>query len=131
MTATSASVASGPLLIPFADIRDEHLALVGAKARSLGEMRAAGLPVPDGFCLTTAAMWAFIEEGGLRDQLEPIEKRARAGDLPLAESWAYLVETRKLMSGARLPERIRGPLLEAYAARLGGVPVAVRSSGTK
>jgi len=130
-SAASASVASGPLVLPFAEIRDEHLALVGAKARSLGELRAAGLPVPDGFCLTTAAMWAFIDEGGIRDKLEPIERRARAGDLPLAESWAYLGETRKHMTAAALPERIRGPLLDAYAARLGSAAVAVRSSGTK
>ena len=28
---------------------------VGGKAANLGELIAAGLPVPDGFCLTTAA----------------------------------------------------------------------------
>ena len=31
------------------------LALVGGKAANLGELMAAGLPVPDGFCLTTDA----------------------------------------------------------------------------
>ena len=29
--------------------------LVGGKAANLGELLAAGLPVPDGFCLTTEA----------------------------------------------------------------------------
>ena len=33
----------------------EMLPLVGGKAANLGELLQAGLPVPDGFCLTTEA----------------------------------------------------------------------------
>ena len=36
-------------------IRAGMVPLVGGKAANLGEMLSAGLPVPDGFCLTTEA----------------------------------------------------------------------------
>jgi pyruvate,water dikinase len=39
----------------FPDIRPTDTAAVGGKALSLGLLAAAGLPVPPGFCLTTAA----------------------------------------------------------------------------
>src|SRR3954470_15304335 len=39
----------------FDDIRPADLPLVGGKGLSLGLLASAGLPVPPGFCLTTAA----------------------------------------------------------------------------
>lgn len=39
----------------FEQIQDDDLELVGGKGLSLGRMSAAGLPVPPGFCVTTAA----------------------------------------------------------------------------
>src|SRR5262245_52157693 len=39
----------------FAEIRPGDLDAVGGKALSLGLLTSAGLPVPPGFCLTTAA----------------------------------------------------------------------------
>src|SRR3954470_2030577 len=39
----------------FDDIRPADLPLVGGKGLSLGLLATAGLPVPPGFCLTTAA----------------------------------------------------------------------------
>jgi len=44
--------------------------LVGGKARSLQLARAAGLPVPDGHCLTTAAYRRFVAEAGLDDVID-------------------------------------------------------------
>jgi phosphohistidine swiveling domain-containing protein len=39
------------------------LAELGGKGASLARLVAAGLPVPDGFCITTAAHRAFVNEG--------------------------------------------------------------------
>src|SRR4051794_34352181 len=39
----------------FADVRPDDLPAVGGKGLSLGLLASAGLPVPPGFCLTTAA----------------------------------------------------------------------------
>ena len=41
-------------LSPFDEITTADIALVGGKGLSLGLLAAAGLPVPEGFCLTTA-----------------------------------------------------------------------------
>ena len=71
--------AAPPLVVPFAAIRDDVAPLVGGKAASLAALRGAGLPVPDGFCLTTEAMRLFIREGGLTERLAEIEKKATEG----------------------------------------------------
>ena len=41
------------------------LALVGGKAANLGELIAAGLPVPPGFAVTTEGYRLAVEETGL------------------------------------------------------------------
>ncbi|RME62538.1 MAG: phosphoenolpyruvate synthase, partial [Caldilineae bacterium] len=51
---------SNALVLPFSDIRATDLPLVGGKGANLGEMAAAGFPVPPGFCLTTAAFRRFM-----------------------------------------------------------------------
>ena len=49
------SMNNSPLVLPFTAIDSSMLSLVGGKALHLGELVHAGLPVPEGFCLTTAA----------------------------------------------------------------------------
>lgn len=43
------------LTIPFAEVNPEALPLVGGKGLQLGVMLRGGLPVPEGFCITTEA----------------------------------------------------------------------------
>src|SRR5439155_3753209 len=137
---------AAPLVLPLAELREEHLPLVGAKALSLGTMRRAGFPVPDGFCLTTEAMRAFIRESeGLGARLDEIAAHATKGGLSLKESWAFLGETRKLICAAAMPKAVRKAVRDAYA-RLARKPdedsgtvavaadepvVAVRASGAR
>src|SRR6266704_5950101 len=56
------------LVLPFTDIDRIALPIVGGKAANLGEMTRTGLPVPPGFCVTTAA-YALVAEGA---GLEPL-----------------------------------------------------------
>ena len=59
----------GPVL-GLEHVRAGMVPLVGGKAANLGELLSAGLPVPDGFCLTTEAYrraTAGIQETGQRD----------------------------------------------------------------
>jgi pyruvate,orthophosphate dikinase len=73
--------------------------LLGGKGANLAEMTAIGLPVPDGFTITTRACVEFLNAGdrwpeGLRDQVdealekleERVGKRLGAGDDPLLVS---------------------------------------------
>ena len=52
------------LILPFAQVRAADLPRVGGKGANLGEMTAAGFPVPPGFCLTTAAFRQFMAAAG-------------------------------------------------------------------
>src|SRR3989442_15861913 len=52
-------------VLPFRVIHRDMLALVGGKGANLGEMTSAGLPVPPGFCITTAAYELVAAEAGL------------------------------------------------------------------
>ncbi len=48
---------------PFAQISKDDISLVGGKGLSLGIMTQAGLPIPDGFIITTEAYKAFNDQG--------------------------------------------------------------------
>ena len=55
----------GPhLLIGLADVASVDPGLVGGKARGFAVLRAAGLPVPEGFVLTTAVHRAALADAG-------------------------------------------------------------------
>ncbi len=83
----------------------DDLALAGGKGANLGELLRTGFPVPDGFVITTDA-YAAVAEGLGAD-----------------------TGTRAALESASIPDELRAAIVEAYR-RLGGGPVAVRSSAT-
>ena len=56
------------LTLPLGDVDRTTLPIVGGKAANLGELIRAGLPTPDGFCVTTIA-YELVTEGA---SLDPI-----------------------------------------------------------
>jgi pyruvate,water dikinase len=95
-----------PLLKTFAEITDDDLDEVGGKALSLAKMTRAGLPVPDGFCLTCAAY------------------RLASGSLSSPQG-----EGAALRPELAIDSDLRERLVDQYQ-QLAGSPVAVRSSAT-
>lgn len=91
------------------------LALAGGKGANLGELVRAGFMVPDGFVVTTDA-YAVI---------------ARSVDLRAAERLAADdgAAIRAEFEAVTIPEDLAEAIADGYA-RLGGGPVAVRSSAT-
>lgn len=67
-------------ILPLADAL-AGLAEVGGKGASLARLAAAGLPVPPGFHVTTAAYRRFVAAPGLQDQIlaneQPTHRFAR------------------------------------------------------
>lgn len=103
------------------------LAEVGGKAANLGELLRAGLPVPAGFCLTTAAYRQAMAPAGL----EQVHRRLAAtavGDLPALAELAATARDRAL--AAVVPTAVADTITASYAALGPDVPVAVRSSAT-
>jgi pyruvate,water dikinase len=98
--------------------------LIGGKAAGLATLRAAGLPTPPGFCLTTAA---FAQAVG--DRLDPMARRLEA--LTETEWDMAAAEVASLLVGLAPPPAVERALLAALP-QLGPAAFgyAVRSSAT-
>src|SRR5512132_1132097 len=92
-----------------ASLRASDGAVAGGKGANLGELIAAGFPVPEGFVLTTEAYVLAAREASV----DPADPEAAAERLRTID----------------IPAPVATAALEAYRA-LGGGSVAVRSSAT-
>lgn len=115
-----------PFTLPFDSDRAE-LAQVGGKGANLARMYRAGLPVPDGFLITTGLYRLFVAENGL----ETVIDRALAelsDDSPAALEQAAQVIRVAFSAGAMPPEAAQ-EIVQRWRG-LGSPAVAVRSSAT-
>lgn len=94
-------VVPAPLVAPLRTFGRDDLERAGGKGANLGELIRLGMPVPDGFVVTTDAYAAV--------------------DVPARDRASY--------EAAEIPAPLARAIADAYAA-LGGGPVAVRSSAT-
>jgi pyruvate,water dikinase len=105
----------------------EMLDVAGGKAANLGELTRAGLPVPDGFCLTTRA---YAEATASPALAEVHRALAATAHDDLAALAALAAEARALVLDAEVPAGIVAAVRAAYATLGADAPVAVRSSAT-
>jgi hypothetical protein len=102
---------------------------VGGKGASLAHLKAGGLPVPNGFCVTTEAYRQFVSFHGLQDQILAAASAA-SPDRPetLEDASAKIAQ---LFAQRAVPQEVTQAITDAYT-NLGGerLPVAVRSSAT-
>ncbi|WP_439025490.1 pyruvate, water dikinase [Haloarchaeobius sp. DT45] len=110
------------------EIRASDLEAVGGKGASLGELTAAGLPVPPGFVVTAGTYRTFIEEAGIDEEL------FEAVDVDVDDSKALAAAEERaseLILGTPFPDDLREEILSAYHdVGDGQAFVAVRSSAT-
>jgi rifampicin phosphotransferase len=102
--------------VSLSDLDAGALPTVGGKAANLGELIKAGLPVPDGFAVTTEAYRRVA--GGLTAGLAGMDGAELAA------------KARASLLAAPVPEDVATEIREAYQRLGGDVPVAVRSSAT-
>src|SRR4051794_37744188 len=105
------------------DCTGDCVQLVGGKAVGLGALLHAGLRVPPGFVITTAAYRDHVERNGLAAEVERILSGCTTYEAQLQAS----EEIRRLFDASAPSEQLADDILRAYAA-LGKPPVAVRSS---
>lgn len=120
---------SSPFVLPFTQIRAADLPRVGGKGANLGEMCAAGLPVPGGLCVTTEAYRAFLatipEAPALLERLGAMQ----ADDVATAHTLGEAL--RDAFVAQPMPEAIAAELLAAWHQLEGPSHTwAVRSSAT-
>jgi hypothetical protein len=63
------TAAQMPYSRSLAELRRDDEARFGGKSAGLGELLAAGIPVPGGFALSTAAFHEFLEQSGLATEI--------------------------------------------------------------
>jgi rifampicin phosphotransferase len=120
----------------FEEIHASDVELVGGKGANLGEMTAAGLPVPPGFCLTAAAYRDFLHSTGLDQKIAALLAAANLEDSQVIESITGAI--RALITNQPLPAAMAQEILHSYqvlhqqlgAPREAPLAVAVRSSAT-
>ena len=105
----------------------DMLAVAGGKAANLGELTRAGLPVPDGFCLTTRAYTEATASPALAEVHRALAATAHDDLAALA---TLAAKARALVLDAEVPAGIVAAVRAAYAALGADAPVAVRSSAT-
>src|SRR5690606_536657 len=115
-------------VLPFEEIDRQSLPLVGGKGANLGEMAKAGLPVPPGFCVTTAAYRRITDE--LQEMERWLNELNRLQPDQLDEICALAQKIREGIRSVTIPTPIRESILQAWT-RLGtDHAFAVRSSAT-
>ena len=139
---------SPPPVLGLAAVTAAMVPLVGGKAANLGELLSAGMPVPDGFCLTTDAYRQATagdasvgdvtavdtpavdttRAGGRLAEVHAALKATPDGDLPAFAALAG--RARDMIRSAPVPAEVAAAVEQAYAALGDNVPVAVRSSAT-
>jgi phosphohistidine swiveling domain-containing protein len=117
------------LILPFEEIDRSALPVAGGKAANLGELVRAGLPVPAGFCITTAAYEIVAADAGLEPTLTALAGTPPEDTQRLA---GLAAEARSSLLEASVPDVLAQAISEAYGELGDGepVPVAVRSSAT-
>lgn len=58
----------------FSKIYKEDLDIVGKKAVELGELTRLGIPIPDGFVITTIFFKKFLDQTGISEKIKEIQK---------------------------------------------------------
>ena len=122
-----------PYILWFRDCDKSCLSRVGGKNASLGEMTRAGLRVPPGFAVTTAAYRDFLEHSGLRPQIMTMLNALNDEDVNAVEQASR--DIRQVMGETPIPAGVEDAIRSAYetlAEQCGmpDLPVAVRSSST-
>lgn len=119
---------STPLVLLFSQIRAADLPLVGGKGANLGEMAAAGFPIPPGFCLTTAAFRRFVAACPQADALYTELDALSADDLDAVRDLG--ARLRAALLGTPIPAELRAAALDAWRQIGENHAYAVRSSAT-
>ena len=121
------------LTLWYNELKGENFPLVGKKNANLGEMLKADIPISPGFAITIHANDIFMQESGIKAELEQLIANQYRETTP--ENIAHLSNfAMTAIEKAPMPTALEKHILEDYhrLCEICGVkdlPVAVRSSG--
>jgi pyruvate, water dikinase len=117
----------------FHQIDLDDVNLVGGKGGNLGEMYQLGIPVPNGFVVTSNAYFKFVEENNLKPKIKDILKTTDVDQPDQLQDASKKI--RNLINKTPISQSLSTEIMKAYKklSGFGGlkhVPVAVRTSAT-
>ncbi|MGY1634611.1 PEP/pyruvate-binding domain-containing protein [Geodermatophilus sp. SYSU D01186] len=115
------------VVVALRDVDAGAVERVGGKAANLGELIGAGLPVPDGFCVTTDAYRDVVAAADLTGILDEL---AATGADDLDRSADLARRARERILATPVPAHVAAAVTAAYRELGEATPVAVRSSAT-
>ena len=105
-----------PLILPLNDA-SATLELTGGKGASLARLATAGLSVPPGFHVTTAAYRCFVNENGLQEKILAAVASVSADQPATFDEASWQIKI--LFENSVMPEEVNRAIRKAYA-QLGG-----------
>lgn len=120
-------MAKGKFILWFDEVSKGDIAKVGGKGANLGELTQAGLPVPAGFIVSADAYYYFLQKTNVSKK---IAKLLKGIDPEQSKKLNFISkEIKKTILESEMPADLKEQIAAAFK-RLGGFPVAVRSSAT-
>jgi pyruvate, water dikinase len=111
----------------FTKLNKDDVDLAGGKGASLGEMTKAGIPIPPGYVVLSAAFERFIEETGITANIDAALHEVNHQDVNSVENAS--AEIQAMVMSQEMPEDIKEEVMKDFQ-ELGAKFVAVRSSAT-
>lgn len=103
------------------------LEMVGGKGMSLSKLLTAGIPVPEGFHVTTASYKIFVEKNHIQPHINKLLDGIDSNNSSQLENVSTQIGM--LFHNGEMPQEVSDAIKTAYAG-LGNIAVAVRSSAT-
>ena len=103
------------------------LEMVGGKGMSLSKLLTAGIPVPDGFHVTTTSYKIFVEKNHIQPHINKLLDGIDSNNTSQLENVSTQIGM--LFHNGEMPQEVSDAIKTAYAG-LGNIAVAVRSSAT-
>ena len=103
------------------------LEMVGGKGMSLSKLLTAGIPVPEGFHVTTTSYKIFVEKNHIQPHINKLLDGIDSNNTSQLENVSAQIGM--LFHNGEMPQEVSDAIKTAYAG-LGNIAVAVRSSAT-
>lgn len=97
---------------PFSELNQDNIAEIGGKGANLAALTAAGCSVLPGFCITTHAYQAFLQDSGLEEHIASILTSVDLSVLEHVQTCGAAV--RQLIVEHEIPDKIKQAILSAY-----------------
>ena len=96
----------------FEQIDRTQIPLVGGKGANLGELAGMGMPVPDGFAVTTKAFDLLLDANHIKDEIDRLVLACDVNDVMQLKETSDAVK--QMIVGAEYPQSVKDEVKKAY-----------------